>query len=55
MNNNIKSLVYLSSFILAAGIYHVSMSNITETETKIATQVTQTDIISNVYLEPIGE
>jgi hypothetical protein len=55
MNNKLKSLVYLSCFMIMAVLYHVDAS--TEADKKVVdtTQTTEADITINPFTQDLGE
>lgn len=55
MSNKLKSLIYLSCFMIAAVVYHVDASNKEETKLIDSSQTTEADITINPFMEDIGE
>jgi len=55
MNNKLKSLLYLSCFMIAAVVYHVEATNKIETKPIDSVQFTKADIVINPFTEDLGE
>lgn len=56
MSNKLKSLIYLSCFMIAAVFYHVNgTTNTEEKETVTTAKGSEADITINPFMEDIGE